>query len=546
VDLIGVITKEHEVPIAEEFFELFKTPWEFYNPNNVYDVVMSSKCDSVNIDTRLFIIYCSDETEFDREYNIRVETQQEMEVLNYADWRFPIYGKFATFKGKGTPLIKTEVNHAFVSVEVGSKRRKTLRIGYDLFDEVHRLLSSGQPSEYALTPTLEIHISILRGLILRSQIPVIEIPPVPAGHQFICCLTHDVDFAGIRNHILDHTLLGFLYRAVVMSLVSWIRGHGSWPDVLTNWKAVLSLPLVYSGVIEDFWLGFDNYMKIENGHHATYFVIPFKGRAGGVGSKPASKKRAAKYDLRKLKSHLDRLQTKGCEIGLHGIDAWQDVKKAREEVDRLSAFAANQVSGVRMHWLYFNHDSPAILEEAGLCYDSTLGYNDAVGYWCGTTQMFRPFGATRLLELPLVIQDTSMFYPKRMGLQKKEALELCRKVVRNSTLFGGALVVNWHDRSLAPERLWGDVYRLLLNEIETQKAWFGTASSIAQWFENRRKIGFAEVHCGDSWTRVTLRNVNISEGPPAVVRFYRPEQNAKTDIPIPENRGDSVDILCGR
>ena len=41
---------------------------------------------------------------------------------------------------------------------------------------------------------------------------------------------------------------------------------------------------------------------------------------------------------------------------------------------------------------------------------------------------------------------------------------------------GGALTVNWHTRSLSPERLWGDFYKELLAEIQTHRVWFGTAA----------------------------------------------------------------------
>ena len=29
------------------------------------------------------------------------------------------------------------------------------------------------------------------------------------------------------------------------------------------------------------------------------------------------------------------------------------------------------------------------LEEAGFLYDSTMGYNDAIGYWAGTSQIYK-------------------------------------------------------------------------------------------------------------------------------------------------------------
>ena len=40
--MIGVIANPSERPIVSEFFELFKTPWEFYQSDRHYDVLLSS------------------------------------------------------------------------------------------------------------------------------------------------------------------------------------------------------------------------------------------------------------------------------------------------------------------------------------------------------------------------------------------------------------------------------------------------------------------------------------------------------------------------
>ena len=42
-----------------------------------------------------------------------------------------------------------------------------------------------------------------------------------------------------------------------------------------------------------------------------------------------------------------------------------------------------------MHWLLHDANAPSILEEAGYAYDSTLGYNETVGYRSGTTQVWQ-------------------------------------------------------------------------------------------------------------------------------------------------------------
>ncbi len=53
-----------------------------------------------------------------------------------------------------------------------------------------------------------------------------------------------------------------------------------------------------------------------------------------------------------------------------------------------------------------------------------------------------------------------------------------------------ALTINWHDRSLAPERLWGACYRDLIQELKTRGAWFSTAAQAISWFRKRRSAVF--------------------------------------------------------
>ena len=62
-----------------------------------------------------------------------------------------------------------------------------------------------------------------------------------------------------------------------------------------------------------------------------------------------------------------------------------------------------------MHWLYFDSQAPLALEKAGFSYDSTLGYNETIGYRSGTTQVFKHPNTDHLMELPLHIMDTALF-----------------------------------------------------------------------------------------------------------------------------------------
>ena len=79
-----------------------------------------------------------------------------------------------------------------------------------------------------------------------------------------------------------------------------------------------------------------------------------------------------------------------------------------------------------------------------------------------------------MLELPLHIMDTALFYPSYMNLANDQARGAVLPLIENVTRFGGVLTINWHDRSLGPERLWGDAYLALLGDLRARTPWFAT------------------------------------------------------------------------
>jgi hypothetical protein len=285
-------------------------------------------------------------------------------------------------------------------------------------------------------------------------------------------------------------MFGFLYRATLGSAIGLVRGRLSLTNAFKNWSAAAKLPFVHIGLADDFWLEFDRYVEIEKARPSTFFVIPFEGRPGRHADGAAPDARATQYDVSHIQDKVSTLASAGCEIGLHGIDAWMDAGAGREEAARVSKSSGAPVSGVRMHWLYGREESPVPLEDAGFLYDSTVGYNETIGFRAGTAQVYKPVGATRLLELPLLIMDTALFTTGHLNLTRGDAWRRITPIADNVEHYGGALTVNWHDRSIAPERLWDDCYISLLDELETRRPWFATASQAVSWFQMRRSVVF--------------------------------------------------------
>ncbi len=162
--MIGVAVHPSERVIVAEFFELFKTPWEFYRSGGRYDVVLCTSDDFRFEKRQLVVILAGAVTPFDTTQNTQVKSRLGGFLVSDEGKRLPIYGAVATFPGRPSFLLKEEATQepaAFVS-QCGDA--SALRVGYNLFKEVHYLLTVGQPAENAGTPTLEEHIAMVAGL----------------------------------------------------------------------------------------------------------------------------------------------------------------------------------------------------------------------------------------------------------------------------------------------------------------------------------------------------------------------------------------------
>lgn len=501
--MIGVITEQAYLEVAAEFFELFKTPWEPAVSGRRYQVVLATNGDVNRINADVVFIFDAKENSFDHLMEVRGTWLPGPVCIEWGRSTYPVYG--------GARVFESEIQNGVVNLQgrpaecrFQREGQVVRRIGYHLFEEVRHLLIEGQPATYALTPTLDIHIDFLRQLLMQSKVPFVEIPPAPRGYDCICCLTHDVDFFGIRRHLFDRTMAGFLYRATLGTMIDLIRGRRSLREACQNWLTVLSLPLVFLRILPDFWGPFEDYAKVEDRTSSTFFLVPFKGKAGVAPDGSLNNWRATPYGIQDVREDLKAALAGGSELSIHGIDAWRDTESGREELSQLLLLAGQQTAGVRMHWLYFNSDSPERLEKAGFDYDSTCGYNETVGYRAGTSQPFRPIGCSVLIELPMIIMDSALFSSGRMGLTSMEAMPLCGRLVEHAKRVGGVVVINWHERSLAPERLLGRFYAELLKEVRAGgRVWFAKAKETVEWFRWRRSIRFSRI--GSSEKSVEIR-----------------------------------------
>lgn len=516
--MIGVICRPKQRALAAELFQLLKVAWCWADPMRAHDVLLVTDpdADDTAYDTRLVL-------RFGAGAGKAVTSVRFIDQAN----RLPLYAPAAAVTRAGD-TIGVDEDDDTVAIERREPTRTTIFLGYDLLAELGHLLVHGQPDDQAPNPTLDLHLDLLRRWFLKTGAPLAEIVPRPFDAPYTVCLTHDIDFAGIRRHGLDHTVLGFAYRASVETLTGVLRGTRTWRQFARNLAALVSLPFVHLGLIRDFWEPFRDYAAADGDLPSTYFVIPFRDRAGERVTADRAALRATRYDVSDIADLLPVAEARGCEIAVHGIDAWHSVDAGRAERAAVGACAGHLPRGIRMHWLCYEDDTPTWLEEAGFEWDATFGYNGAVGYRAGTTQIFAPPGTDRLLQVPLHAQDTALFLSRRLHLTEDGAWAACSALREHARAHGGVLVVTWHDRSLAPERLWDTFYRRLLDGFRSDGARCATVSEAVSWARLRRSARILEVERDADQVRVRLAPPGTTPDPAFLVRVEASRADGST------------------
>jgi hypothetical protein len=485
--VIGVLCDPREEPAVRELFQLFKTPWALFDPGSSYDaVIVSGDASPVESSVAGLIVRFGAGAESDRPAT--TDEGRFAAIMVTPVGELPLYRRIGQPARSGEVCARLRDDSAPIVVVCERDGGRVIDCGYNLFAEVAFLLTEGQPPDQAGTPTLDLHIELLRRWLIEADLELVELAPTPPGCEMLATLTHDVDFLGIRRHTHDRTLVGFVYRASIGSAIDVIRGTGSIRRLLCNWRALLSLPFVHAGLIEDFWQPFDRYREADGAWRSTFFIVPFRGLAGVTPGGATESRRAVPYGAMEITAELHELAEHGYEIAVHGIDAWHSPERGAAELATVRQACGAGVGGVRMHWLYSDANSFAELDQAGFDYDATWGYNAAVGFRAGTSQVFAPLGARRLLELPLQIQDTALLYPGRMHCREDEAIALGERIIDTVRRTGGVATISWHERSLAPERMWDGVYRRLLASLRVRGASVRPAREIVSWFRLRREI----------------------------------------------------------
>jgi peptidoglycan/xylan/chitin deacetylase (PgdA/CDA1 family) len=264
------------------------------------------------------------------------------------------------------------------------------------------------------------------------------------SRRFKIFLTHDVDIpfavTGLSLSKIAKSCLGDLIKRKSLGL-----GIKRWQSLLNTRKY---------GADYDLYNTFDYLMdkSEEKGLKSTfYFMTNF-----------SNKKYDGNYSLENpwICELLRKIHRRGHEIGLHpSYDSYNDIEKTIGEFQYLKKICEQENIfqdnwGGRQHYLRW--DIPITwrnLDEAGLEYDSTLGYAEKPDFRCGTCFEFPVFdlqyrNQLKLRERPLTVMEGSLFGVNYMALKHDRAFDEVNRMISICRLFHGDFVLLWHNNNL--------------------------------------------------------------------------------------------------
>lgn len=176
------------------------------------------------------------------------------------------------------------------------------------------------------------------------------------------------------------------------------------------------------------------------------------------------------YELAKnniLKEKLKILLKEGFEVGLHGsFNSASDKELLGKEKQILEQAINHEATKTRQHWLrYFEAITPYIHNEF-FKFDSTLGWNDLMGFRSGCVCRYRPYDhknhkAFDHFETPQILMDSNIFGYFSEDCARKAAIATL--LIEKAGQYKNTCVsISWHQRSCSPDYGWNTAYEKIL------------------------------------------------------------------------------------
>ena len=207
------------------------------------------------------------------------------------------------------------------------------------------------------------------------------------------------------------------------------------------------------------------------------------------------------YDIRgaRMRGLLTQLRDGGCEIGLHAsYRAFEARESFVGERRLLQEVSKTNVKGIRHHFWHTGADVEETLtnhEKAGFAYDSSLAFNEHLGFRRSVAWPYYPWSKKlgrklKTLQLPMFCMDGNLFY---RSVSVDVAVKEIAAMVQTIKDVGGVGVIDWHSDTSSPVtpgyREWGEAYAKVVELLTTDsEIWTTNLQTIADWHADRSRL----------------------------------------------------------
>lgn len=310
-----------------------------------------------------------------------------------------------------------------------------------------------------------------------------ERPQWPDGKEFAVCLTHDVDEVSQSD-------IGQFLRAIPKPFTLRKESIFSARSKIFSRSLKMIRSVLRRG--NDPYENFESWLDLEESldlRSTFFFAVPPTARHESDCPYTLGQKVRFEGTRIPLIELIKEIYTRGFEIGLH--PSWYsalDLEEMIHQKELLETALGVEIVSVRQHFLRFDPHKTAIIQaKAGFKYDSSIGFNDNVGFRRGTSYPYvlldlEKKQALNLIEIPLIAQDGALLLAEKgLRLDGDHALKYIRTLCARVQEVGGVLTLSWHPHLISNPVFWS-TYQQALEYLKSMDPWFATVQQIGSWW----------------------------------------------------------------
>ena len=376
------------------------------------------------------------------------------------------------WKGVDIPFLFAQDDTSYIITNADG----CISINYDIVASAFYLLSGWNE---LITPVNDEYGRINYGQSIIKKLDIAHIPVV----NYYFDILHDaiLQYSGktSRKRLWnDHSFAVALTHDIDNCMSAWLEG--SFSELKKG--RIFSIPglILKRLFFKDDWFNFDLIASIEKqyGARSTFFFLPEKGKK--------NRWKNADYHIenQKIREVIRKLTDDEFEIGIHGsFGTHMDAQKFKNEISKINS---PTISGNRFHFLLFDvAKTIGVLENCHIKYDTSLGFAEYTGFRRGTCYPFYLYDfeqdiISNVLEIPLIVMDTTLHSQKYMGYAPEKSREEIFKLVDEVKKFSGVFTLLWHNTFFSAYKFtgWKQIYIDILEYCKNTHALMTTCRNI--------------------------------------------------------------------